>query len=209
MYENAVAGIVTIIGVAIVLGVGTTVLGSQNTAFDCTTVLGYQAGSITREGSGTSKTNTKTTGIVDVTFSHGPINAGDTASVTYNITDPDSGDLMELFTILHVTDPDGETVIVTQITGSTVTGEGTFNEPGRYAVEIRVVYSGGVGSGSVSFNIQVGQYTVTSIPDSYTSWAKICQDVNEQNRQAWLLVPVILIVIAAGVILFFLRHGFS
>ncbi|MDA8043055.1 MAG: hypothetical protein MPJ22_11615 [Pirellulales bacterium] len=199
----------TIIGVAIVLGVGTTVLGSQNTAFDCTTVLGYEGASTTREGTGKAKSNTKTSqdGNIEITFSHGPINAGDTARFQLKIVDL-SGNLVltsELLPIL-MSPPTGDDVAINHLVGaSTESPEITFAEAGRYGFMIYPPKS----PGTVGFNIQVGTYTTVDVPESYNGWAKTCQDVNEQNRQAWLLVPVILIVIAAGVILFFLRHGFS
>ena len=88
MYENIIGGVIAIIGVAIILGVGTTILGSTSSSFDCSTVEGY---------------------------------AG------------------------------------------------------------------------------------TNGADS-TGWAKTCLDTNEQSRQAWLLIPVVLIVIAAVIILGVLRH---
>ena len=88
MYENIIGGVIAIIGVAIILGVGTTILGSTSTSFDCSTLKGY---------AGTN----------------------------------------------------------------------------------------GVDS---------------------TGWAKTCIDTNEQSRQAWLLIPVVIIVIAAVIILGVLRH---
>ena len=108
MYENIIGGVIAIIGVAIILGVGTTILGSTSTSFDCTTVSGYNAG------------------------------PADTDSTTAGQQKPASG------------------------------------TPAADANSI--------------------------------GWAKTCIEVNDQSRQAWLLIPVVIIVIAAVIILGVLRH---
>ena len=108
MYENIIGGVVAIIGVAIILGVGTTILGGTSTSFDCKVVEGYNDG------------------------------PADTDSTTAGQQKP---------------------------------AEGT---PAAQANSI--------------------------------GWAKTCFDTNEQSRQAWLLIPVVLIVIAAVIILGVLRH---
>ena len=230
MYENAVAGIVSIIGVAIVLGVGTTVLGSQNTAFDCTTVLGYSpaTSTSTTTTTGLGKNITKAASREGITANviHDPINEGDTGSVIITLFDRDGDIITNYLGTLTIT-KDGVTVYTDSRTGFVGTSPGffgsphshirTFSEgPGQYKYTLSITGNGPIiviydRPSVLTFTVLVGERTTTTTdtPASYTSWAKTCQDVNEQNRQAWLLVPVILIVIAAGVILFFLRHGFS
>ena len=107
MYEGIIGGVIAIIGVAIILGVGSSILGSTANTFDCQTLQGYNEGP--------ADTNTSQSG------QQKPVD----------------------------------------------------------------------GSAAADAN-SVG-------------WAKTCIDANEQSRNAWVLIPVVMIVIAAVIILGVLR----
>ena len=62
-----------------------------------------------------------------------------------------------------------------------------------------------LGSTANTFDCSTLQgYAGTNGVDS-TGWAKTCIDANEQTRNAWVLIPVVMIVIAAVIILGVLR----
>ena len=62
-----------------------------------------------------------------------------------------------------------------------------------------------LGSTANTFNCETLQGYNSGTPASSTGWAKTCLDANEQSRNAWVLIPVVMIVIAAVIILGVLR----
>ena len=212
MYQQVIGGIVVMIAVAVTVGVGTAVMGTASTAFDCTTVDGYSP-YVDAVYSGEAKERTKETRrgslSYNVTFSHGPINAGDTADIRLTI---ERNGVIATNVVLGITiTKDGVTTFI----GRTLqAGTGpvsiTFDGgAGQYRFDVNLVSVGGVAQTqqpTVRFSALVGDLVSTAVPAAYTGWAKTCIDTQNQSSSAWLLIPVILVVIAAVVILGILRY---
>lgn len=217
MEIGTLEGVVVVIGIAVILGVGSTVLGQSATSFDCTRLEGYNPAT-ENVYSGKAKTISKQTnrGGYTVEFSHPAINEGDTAILQFIIRDSD-GDIVPGnvgFRFISYFNPD--TAPRYQLTNTVFTsGTGTTQIPytfddgqGQYQVTLQYTTIDGESrrsSANVNFGINVGGLISAAAPEAFTGWAKTCLDTNGQAQNAWILVPVIMLVIAAVIILAVLR----
>ena len=205
--QEILGGVVAIIAIAITIGIGTSILGSTGSAFDCKTLDGYTAAGTT--GATAIDETKRTTGgdhQYNVRFQHAAPVAG-TFTGTFTVTALDGSVIQpnaSVFTPSISTFPDTpgafttEGVALYSITGAPITG----------TVSVTLSISATVQDGdfdtatTVSFSVTYGS---TTTAESYTGWAKACQDAQRQTTQAWTLIPIILIVIVAAIIITVLR----
>ncbi|MDA8008462.1 MAG: hypothetical protein MPK62_00190 [Alphaproteobacteria bacterium] len=218
--QEVLGGVVALIAIAITIGIGTSILGQTGSAFDCRTLDGYsgpEAATYSGEGKENSKLTTR--GVLsgsnvkyNATFSHGPINAGDTAPVSLTLRTEDGSALVPSFTAVLAIGVAGgdpaESITATTTTGTAVATY-TYDEgAARYGVDIDISHVGGVelsNHADVSFNVRAGDLVTAYVPENYQSWAETCRDAQAQTTQAWTLIPIILIVIVAAMIIVVLR----
>ncbi|MDA8008463.1 MAG: hypothetical protein MPK62_00205 [Alphaproteobacteria bacterium] len=204
--QEILGGVVAVIAIAITIGVGTSILGSSNSAFDCSTLDGY-TGPVTTGVPGAAYTETKRTTDgtrnYDIRLSHEafPLGTavGDVSVRISNVTDGKNVRGVQVeFNIggvtFNVEARDGVSTFPTRLAGvSTPFGISvTQDRLGTLATPA-----------TASFTIVTGSTATTS--ESYTGWAKACQDAQRQTTQAWTLIPIILIVIVAAIIITVLR----
>lgn len=234
MLEKVIPAVIAFVLVGVAIGAGSTILGSSPT-FDCTTVQGFTAGSITDTTTALPKTITKdfNRGGFDATITHRAISAGETGTVSISInqTTTLSGSSYErpisIFIGTISITKDGETIYMTDGGTTTVPGFGTFrnhiqvpvmdqrvfdNGPGQYKYRIAIESDDHATqynpNAVLTFTVLVGERTITETPETYTGWAKTCMDSVNQSRTAWILVPIIMVAMAAGAIWMFLRYRF-
>ncbi|MDA8008466.1 MAG: hypothetical protein MPK62_00220 [Alphaproteobacteria bacterium] len=203
--QEILGGVVAIIAIAITIGIGTSILGSTGSAFDCKTLDGYTASSTTGHGTAGTETTTSTGGAKQYTivFSHPATDRGDKPRITMHISNS-TGPIDGL-----------EFSVQASTTGNWASGS---SGNGNYAVSPT---SSGLPAGDVTITVTItgdgsipivttSSYTFTvgnptDVDASYTGWAKACQDAQRQTTQAWTLIPIILIVIVAAIIITVLR----